>query len=79
MVNFQSLFCYLLYCTNVIAFYRNSWSNIEERPPIAYMELEILEGNDIESFAINGLADSYVKSCLGPFKFQTQIEENTIP
>jgi len=43
------------------------------------MELEILEGNDIESFAINGLADSYVKSCLGPFKFQTQIEENTIP
>ena len=30
-------------------------------------------------FFCTGLADSYVKSCLGPFKFQTQIEENTIP
>jgi len=51
----------------------NSWFNIEERPPIVYMDLGILEGTDMESSAINGLADSYVKNCLGLFKFQTQI------
>ncbi|GJN38266.1 hypothetical protein PR202_gb27293 [Eleusine coracana subsp. coracana] len=56
----------------------NNWFSIEERPPIAIVKLEILEGNDMKPSDINGLADPYVKGCLGPFKFQTQIQRKTL-
>ncbi|XP_062178719.1 C2 domain-containing protein At1g53590-like isoform X2 [Phragmites australis] len=56
----------------------NNWFSIEERPPIAYVKLEILEGTDMKSSDINGLADPYVKGRLGPFKFQTQIQRKTL-
>ncbi|KAG2546383.1 hypothetical protein PVAP13_9KG030042 [Panicum virgatum] len=56
----------------------NNWFSIEERPPIAYVKLEILEGTDMKPSDINGLADPYVKGRLGPFKFQTQIQRKTL-
>ncbi|XP_062188557.1 C2 domain-containing protein At1g53590-like isoform X2 [Phragmites australis] len=56
----------------------NNWFSIEERPPIAYVKLEILEGTDMKPSDINGLADPYVKGRLGPFKFQTQIQKKTL-
>ncbi|CAM0145471.1 unnamed protein product [Urochloa decumbens] len=56
----------------------NNWFNIEERPPIAFVKLEILEGTDMKPSDINGLADPYVKGRLGPFKFQTQIQRKTL-
>lgn len=56
----------------------NNWFSIEERPPIAYVKLEILEGTDMKPSDINGLADPYVKGHLGPFKFQTQIQRKTL-
>nr|CAB3471576.1 unnamed protein product [Digitaria exilis] len=56
----------------------NNWFSIEERPPIAYVKLEILEGTDMKPSDINGLADPYVKARLGPFKFQTQIQRKTL-
>ncbi|OEL22160.1 C2 domain-containing protein, partial [Dichanthelium oligosanthes] len=56
----------------------NNWFSIEERPPIAYVKLEILEGTDMKPSDINGLADPYVKCHLGPFKFQTQIQRKTL-
>jgi len=73
MVNFQSLSIIFNIVPMSLHSTENSWFNIEERPPIVYMDLGILEGTDMESSAINGLADSYVKNCLGLFKFQTQI------
>ncbi|KAL6627086.1 hypothetical protein ACP70R_030812 [Stipagrostis hirtigluma subsp. patula] len=56
----------------------NNWFSIVERPPIAYVKLEILEGTDMKPSDINGLADPYVKGRLGPFKFQTQIQRKTL-
>lgn len=56
----------------------NNWFSIEERPPIAYVKLEILEGTDMKPSDLNGLADPYVKGRLGPFKFQTQIKKKTL-
>ncbi|WVZ72487.1 hypothetical protein U9M48_020937 [Paspalum notatum var. saurae] len=56
----------------------NNWFSIEERPPIAYVKLEILEGTDMKPSDMNGLADPYVKGRLGPFKFQTQIQRKTL-
>ncbi|CAO2204994.1 unnamed protein product [Urochloa humidicola] len=56
----------------------NNWFSIEERPPIAYVKLEILDGTDMMPSDINGLADPYVKGRLGPFKFQTQIQRKTL-
>lgn len=32
----------------------NNWFSIEERPPIAYVKLEILEGTDMKPSDING-------------------------
>ncbi|TVU23187.1 hypothetical protein EJB05_30222, partial [Eragrostis curvula] len=56
----------------------NNWFRFEERPPIAIVKLEILEGTDMKPSDINGLADPYVKGRLGPFKFQTQIQRKTL-
>ncbi|PNT70238.1 hypothetical protein BRADI_2g08500v3 [Brachypodium distachyon] len=56
----------------------NNWFNIEERPPVAYVKLEILEGIDMKPSDINGLSDPYVKGRFGPFKFQTQIQRKTL-
>ncbi|CAM0880649.1 unnamed protein product [Alopecurus aequalis] len=56
----------------------NNWFDITERPPVAYVKLEILEGLDMKPADINGLSDPYVKGRLGPFKFQTQIQKKTL-
>ncbi|XP_015688171.1 C2 domain-containing protein At1g53590-like isoform X2 [Oryza brachyantha] len=56
----------------------NDWFSIEERPPVAYVKLEILEGTDMKPSDMNGLADPYVKGRLGPFKFQTEIQRKTL-
>ncbi|KAG8045509.1 hypothetical protein GUJ93_ZPchr0008g11563 [Zizania palustris] len=56
----------------------NDWFSIEERPPVAYVKLEILEGSDMKPSDMNGLADPYVKGHIGPFKFQTQIQKKTL-
>ncbi|XP_052137093.1 C2 domain-containing protein At1g53590-like isoform X2 [Oryza glaberrima] len=56
----------------------NDWFSIEERPPVAYVKLEILEGTDMKPSDMNGLSDPYVKGRLGPFKFQTQIQKKTL-
>jgi hypothetical protein len=32
----------------------NNWFSIEDRPPIAYVKLEILEGTDMKPSDING-------------------------
>lgn len=56
----------------------NNWFNIEERPPVAYVKLEILEGLDMKPADINGLSDPYVRGRLGPSKFQTQIQRKTL-
>ncbi|XP_038984951.1 C2 domain-containing protein At1g53590-like isoform X2 [Phoenix dactylifera] len=54
------------------------WFTIDERPPIAYVKVEILEGADMKPSDLNGLSDPYVKGQLGPYRFQTKIQRKTL-
>ena len=51
MVNFQFLSVIFNIVPMSLHSTENSWFNIEERPPIVYMDLGILEGTDMESSA----------------------------
>ncbi|XP_066376194.1 C2 domain-containing protein At1g53590-like isoform X2 [Miscanthus floridulus] len=55
-----------------------NWFSVDEKPPIAYARVEILEGADMKPSDPNGLADPYVKGHLGPYRFQTKIHKKTL-
>nr|CAD1839214.1 unnamed protein product [Ananas comosus var. bracteatus] len=54
------------------------WFTVNEKPPIAYVQLEIIEGANMKPSDLNGLADPYVKAHLGPYRFQTKIQRKTL-
>jgi hypothetical protein len=54
MVNFQSLSVIFYIVPMSLYSTENNWFSIEERPPIAYVKLEILEGTDMKPSDING-------------------------
>jgi len=54
MVNFQSLSVIFYILPMSLHSTENNWFSIEERPPIAYVKLEILEGTDMKPSDING-------------------------
>ncbi|CAD6339752.1 unnamed protein product [Miscanthus lutarioriparius] len=56
----------------------DNWFSVDEKPPIAYARVEILEGADMKPSDPNGLADPYVKGHLGPYRFQTKIHKKTL-
>ena len=47
------IFIYFL-STNFLHSAENNWFDIKERPPVAYVKLEILEGIDMKPADING-------------------------
>ncbi|KAJ1269970.1 hypothetical protein BS78_06G019000 [Paspalum vaginatum] len=55
-----------------------NWFTVDEKPPIAYARVEILEGADMKPSDPNGLADPYVKGHLGPYRFRTKIHKKTL-
>ncbi|KAJ3692277.1 hypothetical protein LUZ60_012627 [Juncus effusus] len=54
------------------------WFNIDEKPPVALVKLEILGGADMQPSDLNGLADPYVKGQLGAYRCQTKIHKKTL-
>ncbi|KAJ4770201.1 Calcium-dependent lipid-binding (CaLB domain) family protein [Rhynchospora pubera] len=54
------------------------WFTVDEKPPVALVKLEILEGADMKPSDPNGLADPYVKGRLGAYRFQTKIQKKTL-
>nr|CAD1842478.1 unnamed protein product [Ananas comosus var. bracteatus] len=54
------------------------WFTIDEKPSVAYVKVEILEGADMKPSDLNGLADPYVKGQLGQCTFQTKIQQKTL-
>lgn len=56
----------------------DNWFSVDEKPPIAYARVEILEGADMKPSDPNGLADPYVKGQLGPYRFRTKIHKKTL-
>ncbi|XP_072958689.1 C2 domain-containing protein At1g53590-like isoform X1 [Typha angustifolia] len=54
------------------------WFSVDEKPPIAYVKLEIIEGADLKPSDLNGLSDPYLKGQLGHSRFQTEIKWKTL-
>ncbi|KAG8637272.1 hypothetical protein MANES_15G100600v8 [Manihot esculenta] len=55
-----------------------SWFSVDEKEPIAYAKVEVVEASDMKPSDLNGLADPYVKGQLGPYKFRTKIQRKTL-
>lgn len=55
-----------------------TWFTVDEKLPIAFVKLEIVEAADMQPSDLNGLADPYVKGQLGPYRFRTKIRTKTL-
>ncbi|XP_010918930.1 C2 domain-containing protein At1g53590 isoform X1 [Elaeis guineensis] len=57
---------------------REIWFSVEEKHPIAFAKVEIIEATEVKPSDSNGLADPYVKGQLGPYRFRTEIQKKTL-
>ncbi|OVA13251.1 C2 calcium-dependent membrane targeting [Macleaya cordata] len=55
-----------------------NWFSVDEKDPIAYAKVEIVEGADMQPSDSNGLADPYVKGQVGPYRFRTKTQKKTL-
>ncbi|XP_040990743.1 C2 domain-containing protein At1g53590-like isoform X2 [Juglans microcarpa x Juglans regia] len=55
-----------------------SWFSVDEKEPVAYAKVEVIEGSDMKPSDPNGLADPYVKGQLGTYRFRTKIQKKTL-
>ncbi|KAI3966899.1 hypothetical protein MKW92_012964 [Papaver armeniacum] len=56
----------------------DNWFSVDEKDPVAYVKVEIVEGADMKPSDPNGLADPYVKGQLGPYRFRTKTQKKTL-
>ncbi|XP_028763804.1 C2 domain-containing protein At1g53590-like [Neltuma alba] len=54
------------------------WFSINEKEPVAYAYVEVVEGSDMKPSDLNGLADPYVKGHSGGYRFRTKIQKKTL-
>lgn len=54
------------------------WFSVDEKEPIAYAIVEVIEAADLKSADLNGLSDPYVKGKLGPYRFRTKTHKKTL-
>lgn len=54
------------------------WFTIDEKQPVGYVLVEVIEAADMKPSDLNGLADPYVKGQLGPYKFRTKTQKKTL-
>ncbi|GLT25047.1 hypothetical protein SLA2020_002010 [Shorea laevis] len=55
-----------------------NWFFVDEKEPIAYAKVEVVEASDMKPSDLNGLADPYVKGQLGPYRFRTRTQRKTL-
>ncbi|KAJ7981942.1 C2 domain containing protein [Quillaja saponaria] len=55
-----------------------SWFSVDEKEPVAYAKVEIIEASDMKPSDLNGLADPYVKAHLGAYRLKTKIKRKTL-
>ncbi|XP_027063888.2 C2 domain-containing protein At1g53590 [Coffea arabica] len=55
-----------------------SWFSIDEKQPVAYAVVEVIEAAEMKPSDLNGLADPYVKGQLGPYRFRTKTQKRTL-
>ncbi|KAG2676280.1 hypothetical protein I3760_12G045700 [Carya illinoinensis] len=54
------------------------WFSVDEKKPVAYAKLEVIEASDMKPSDPNGLADPYVKGQLGTYRFRTKTQRKTL-
>ncbi|KAK4285779.1 hypothetical protein QN277_002429 [Acacia crassicarpa] len=54
------------------------WFSVNEKEPVAYVLVEVIEGSDMKPSDLNGLADPYIKGHLGNYRFGTKIQRKTL-
>ncbi|XP_059662796.1 C2 domain-containing protein At1g53590 isoform X2 [Cornus florida] len=55
-----------------------NWFTVDEKEPIAYAVVEVVEATDMKPSDLNGLADPYVKGQVGPYRFRTKTQKKTL-
>ncbi|KAJ8616670.1 hypothetical protein MRB53_036042 [Persea americana] len=55
-----------------------SWFTMDEKTPVAFAKVEIVEAADFKPSDLNGSADPYVKGQLGPYRFRTRTQKKTL-
>lgn len=55
-----------------------SWFKMDEKCPIAFAKVEVIEAADLKPADLNGLADPYVKGQFGLYKFRTKTQKKTL-
>lgn len=55
-----------------------SWFSVDEKDPVAYAKIVVVEASDMKPSDLNGLADPYVKGRLGGYRFKTKIQKKTL-
>ncbi|PNX77558.1 C2 domain-containing protein at1g53590-like protein, partial [Trifolium pratense] len=54
------------------------WFKVDEKDPVAYAKIEIVEAADMKPSDLNGFADPYIKGHLGGYRFRTKIQKKTL-
>ncbi|OVA03946.1 C2 calcium-dependent membrane targeting [Macleaya cordata] len=55
-----------------------NWFSVDEKDPIAFAEVEIIEAAEVKPSDLNGLSDPYVNGQIGSYKFQTKVQKKTL-
>ncbi|CAJ1957832.1 unnamed protein product [Sphenostylis stenocarpa] len=54
------------------------WFSVDEKEPVAYAKIEVIEASNMKPSDLNGLADPYVKGHMGVYRFRTKIQRKTL-
>lgn len=54
------------------------WFKVDEKEPVAYAKIEIVEAAEMKPSDLNGLADPYLKGQLGGYRFRTKVQKKTL-
>lgn len=57
---------------------KESWFCVDEKEPVAYAKVEVIEASELKPSDLNGLADPYVKGQMGVYRFRTKIQKKTL-
>ncbi|XAR68206.1 hypothetical protein NMG60_11003257 [Bertholletia excelsa] len=57
---------------------QEKWFSVDEKEPVGYALVEVIEAADLKPADLNGLADPYVKGQLGPYRFRTNTQKKTL-
>ncbi|RZB82930.1 C2 domain-containing protein At1g53590-like isoform X1 [Glycine soja] len=57
---------------------QESWFKVNEKEPVAYAKVEVIEASEMKPSDLNGLADPYVKGQMGVYRFRTKIQRKTL-